>query len=338
MGKLWQATFGSIPLFPAQRQREDPDLAQVDAAIDQLIDASDPRLRLVRHYQHRLRPVMQQALAHVDQLVERIPGALPVCAQAFSADPRVKAFFSNIDHLHKVYCNSRALQEFFSSPEFSCSDECYALLCMNRDERHVLGMGLENDQLRQDVKQTLVSFASHQLLSPAPDEQQARASLHHCLMQGLLRQAGSGLSDGIKQRRQLRLQQHQLHSHLRALQAGGGDDAAEPAQRRQQRRETRQQLQAVEQQLAELERQLGDINGHLDVLIEGLQQAPETIRIDSCPMRLSATNVKLDPQRDDDGTMLDLAEVHLGQEPPRVVSLTRYPRSEFHPGGSETLQ
>ena len=326
MGALWQATFGSIPHFPAPHRQADPELVRTDAAIDQLIDTSDPRLRLVRHYRRRLRPPMQQALAHVDQLVEHIPGSLSVCAQAFSTDPRVKAFFSNIDHLRQVYGSSRPLRDFFGSPEFSGSGECYALLCMSRDERHVLGIGLENDQLRQDVPQTLVSFAGHQLLSPAADEPHARDSLHHCLLQGLLRQAGSGLIDGIQQRRQLRLQRRQLYSRLRALQASGGN-----AERRQQQTNTRRQLDSVEQQLTALEQQLGDINGHLDVLTEGLQRAPANVRVDSCPLRLSATNVKLDPQQDHDGTLLDLAEVHLGQEAPRVVSLTRYPRSEFQP-------
>ena len=333
MGTLWQAAFGSIPHFPISHRETDPDRARSDAAIDQLIDASDPRLRLVRHYRRRLRPPMQQALTHVDQLVERIPGSLSVCAQAFSADPKIKAFFSNVDQLRQVYCSSRPLREFFTSPEFADNGECHALLCMSRDERRVLGIGLENDQLRQDVPQTLVSFAGHQLLSPAADEQHARDSLHHCLLQGLLRQAGSGLTDGIQQRRQLRLQRQQLHSRLRALQASTRSDTATPAKRRQQQTETRQQLEAIEQQLAAMELQLGDINGHLDVLIDGLQQAPANIRVDNCPLRLSATNVKLDPQRDHDGTLLDLAEVHLGQEAPKIVSLTRYPRSEFQPAG-----
>ena len=332
MGKLWQATFGSIPPR-ATRHRPPPDPARSDAAIDQLIDRSDPRLRLVRHYRRRLRPAMQQALAHIDQLVARIPGAFPVCAQAFSADPRVKAFFSNIDHLRQVYCSSRELHDFFTNPAFSQSSECYALLCMNRDERHVFGIGLENDQIRQDVPQTRVSFVGHQLLSAAPDEPQLRISLRHCLLQGLLQQAGNTLSGGIEQRRRLRLQQRQLHSHLRALQVSSASDSLQRARRQQQQADSRRQLQSVEQQLTALERQLGDINRHLEVLIEGLRQAPRQIRVAHCPLRLTATNVKRDPQHDQDGTLLDLTEVYLGQEAPRIVSLTRYPRSEFQPAG-----
>jgi len=324
MENLWQTAFGSIPHFlhgPSASDRADQQ--RVNDTIDRLVDDSDPRLHLISSYRRQLRGPMEAALNHVNKLVECIPGPVEVCARAFSSDPQVTAFFTNVDELRRVYCNSEAIRNFFAAPEFGDADECHALLCMARDEKKVFGVGLEGDSVRREIPQTLVNFGGHQLLSPSPDEDRARQTLHHCLLSALLKQAGSGLVSGIGKRRALQSRQHQLHNHLRALQQRPDTE--------QQLAETGEALAAVEQDLKQLQSSLGDINGHLKTLIQGLEQAPDVIRIENCDLRISRTHVKLDLDQKRDGILLSLAEVHLGQEPPKIVSLTRYPRNEFHP-------
>lgn len=324
MENLWQTAFNSIPHFLHGTTGSDrADQERVNDTIDRLVDDSDPRLRLVSSYRRQLRGPMKTALAHVDKLIERIPGPVEVCARAFSSDPQVTAFFTNVDELRRVYCNSEAIRNFFTTPEFGDADECHALLCMARDEKQVFGVGLEGGSIRREIPQTLVNFGDHQLLSPSPNEQCARQTLHRCLLGALLRQAGSGLVSGIGKRRALQSQQHQLHNHLRALQQRPGTE--------QQQAETSKALAVVEQDLKALQSSLGDINGHLRTLIQGLEQAPDAIHVDNCDLRISRTHVKLDLEQKHDGILLSLAEVHLGHEPPKVVSLTRYPRNEFHP-------
>jgi chromosome segregation ATPase len=178
------------------------------------------------------------------------------------------------------------------------------------------------------VPQTLVSFGHHQLLSPSPDETSARQTLQNCLLSALLKQAGSNLVDGIGRRRALQARQQQQGSHLRALERQ--QDSGSHGEKSQQELNTaRQSLQATEGDLSELKTHLADVNDHLTTLIEGLEQAPESIRINTCDLNISRTNVKLSPENQHDGIRLNLAEVCLGDTPPRVVSLTRYPRTEF---------
>jgi len=327
MENLWQAAFDGIPHLLFGNGNDNAAKQRADSAIDRLVDDSDPRLRLVHNYQRQLRPAMEHALAHVNKLVDHIPDSLEVCARTFSADPCVAAFFTNIKELQQLYCSSPAVRQFFEQRENGISDECHALLCMVKDEKHVFGIGLENDHLRRDVPQTLVNFSHHQLLSPSPDEQSARQSLRNCLLQGLLKQAGSPLVDGIGQRRALLSRQQQLHSHLRALE----HQQPASADIGKQRADTQRALQQTEQELRQLSTHLHDINDHMKTLIKGLEQAPDSIRINHCDLSISHTNVKLDPAHGNDGIHLNLAEVRLGDDTPKVVSLNRYPRTEFKP-------
>lgn len=332
MGNLWQAAFANLRLFTGT----DADKAasrRLDTTIDRLIDDTDPRLRVVHNYHRRLRPAMETALDYIACLVDRIPGPLEVCAKAYSDDPRVKAFFANIDDLHRVYSNSRLVGEFFGSVDNLDTPECHALLCMHKDEKHRFGIGLVGDKVRKDVPQTLVSFGDHQILSPARDEHSARQVLQDCLLSGLLKQARDPLLAECELRNFAEDRQRRLRSHLRALQRQQAmtDDQASL---NTEMDATIKELSKIEHQLDCLHGEIGSLDDHLNRLVDGLERAPEQIQVKECVLHLSDTHLLLNEQSQQHGITVPLAEVKLGDEPARVVSLTRYPRKEFLPVAS----
>lgn len=334
MGNLWQSAFASFLHWNFVDVKVDEDSSrQLKQAIEQLVDDSDPRLRVVRRYDERLRPAMQQALEYIDQLVNKIPKPVEVCARSFTEDPRIKAFFTNVDELHQIYSNSQSVRAFFDAVENLDAPECHALLCMHKNERRGFGVGLVGDQVRRDVAQVRVSFADHQILTPAPTESSARLTLRNCLLHSLLDKARDALAKKRQEQASALERRRQIHSHLRALEQERPDsgDAAAVREFERELGDKQRQLHQLDADLADLHRCLGDLDGHLQLLTAGLEQAPAFIRVEKCDLRINQTHLVLDPESDENGFDIPLAEVHLGDEPPRVVSLTRYPRDEFRP-------
>jgi len=334
MGNLWQSAFANFRLFTgADANPDEAASRQIDLAIERLIDETDPRLRVVHNYHRLLHPAMESALNYIDGLVDKIPGPLDVCARAYSDDPRVKAFFANINDLHRVYSSSRQVGEFFDSLDNLDTPECHALLCMRKEEKHRFGVGLIGDKVRKDVPQTLVSFGDHQILSPARDERSARRVLQDCLLSGLLKQARDPLVEERDLRDTAEDRQRRVGSHLRALQrqlVAHSDNTS----LNDEIIAAKQELLEIEQQLDCLQGEIGSLDDHLDRLVDGLERAPEQIQVEKCVLHLSNTHVLLDGQSEQQGFKVPLAEVKLGREPARVVSLTRYPRDEFIPSTS----
>jgi septal ring factor EnvC (AmiA/AmiB activator) len=204
---------------------------------------------------------------------------------------------------------------------------------MRKEEKHRFGVGLIGDKVRKDIPQTLVSFGDHQILSPARDEHSARRVLQDCLLSGLLKQARDPLVEERELRDTAEDRQRRVRSRLGALQrqlAANSDDA----DINDEISAAQQELQEIEQQLDCLQGEIGNLDDHLERLVDGLERAPEQIQVEKCVLHLSNTHVLLDGQSEQQGIKVPLAEVKLGREPARVVSLTRYPRDEFKPSAT----
>ena len=323
MNNLWQATFSDVVgwLMPASTH-DDP----IEQAIDQLIDRSNPHLRALGNVQRVLRPPMQRAHDYVTSLVGEIPGPTDICTNSYTRDPLVNTFFATVDDLHQVFSASDALRTFFAAPEHAGCNNCLALLCMQLHEKKVFGIEMDGDVLRRDVPQTLVSFDDHQILAPAEKEEELRRGLHRCMLDGLMNHARERLSSGQQRQRQLRDEHRMLSSRLRVLERHEASHANSPDSTSSA--DTRRQLATIDAELAQLRHCCGDLGAQLRALAQALDQAHEQVRIEHRQLRLSPTLVKLDANSDSRSRLLSLSEVRLGNEPPRVVTLTRYPRDE----------
>ena len=83
-----------------------PDSGFLTQAIERVVDETSPRLRAIPGYRRRLEGPVTDAFLYIDELVEHMPGSFLCSRSAFSADPRVKAFFVN--HVTYRKCSARA--------------------------------------------------------------------------------------------------------------------------------------------------------------------------------------------------------------------------------------
>ena len=166
---------GWLSKFLTSRHRQDDPA--VLAAVEQAVDGTDPRLRVVSRYQAKLLGSVSRALDYAGKLASQVPGPIGMNRQAFRTDPRVRAFFGSADSLQRVFSGSRELRAFFNDENNFDVDEGYALLIMQREEKTTFGVELKGDIIRRDVRQVVVNFSGHHLVAPAATEAEARAQI-----------------------------------------------------------------------------------------------------------------------------------------------------------------
>ena len=153
-------------------------------AIEHVVDETDTRIRAVPRYTQRLREPVEEVFQLVDDLVEGIPPPVSCRRSTYTQDDRVRALFAGPDHLQKVFSESENVRSYFD--ENAVNEDCWALLCMQKDESTRTGMAQVNGKVVRDVLQTVVSFTDHQLMSPGQSEEDARCALKSCIFNSLL--------------------------------------------------------------------------------------------------------------------------------------------------------
>jgi hypothetical protein len=304
--------------------------AEVLSTVENVIDATDSRIRLISGYRKQLHRLVQNALEFTDTLVEQIPGAIEVGRRTFVADPYVNAFFVNVSDLHSIFRHSSEIRDFEDEHRLDEVPHCYALLCMRKSEKTIMGMELAGDVLRRDVQQVAVSFSDHRIYSPAPSEPETRQGLKQCLFGGLVTNALERIMQQKLVSHRLQTERQLLHTRLRHLQQtlkqadhNGRDRAALTGS-----------VNDIERQLASIENQLMDTRPATP--LESLQQVitvfsrpEEFVRLQQSSLRLDKMGIKLCEDSRQRCNRLNLTEVIIGDQLPRVVTLAKFPRDEL---------
>lgn len=296
--------FGGQPMDLEQQ-------SQLTQAVEHVVDETYGRLRLIPGYAQRLREPVQNTFRHIDALVEAIPEAVLCCRDTFVSDPRVNAFFATPAHVREVFSHSREVRDLFQ--ERPDADECWALLCMHKEEHSQLGMELSGDAVRREVMQTGVSFTDHQVLSPGATEEDARQALKCCIFDSLLaymrRKAGHAKENllDLEHRRRILQGRMRSSSDLDELQ---------------------RQIDEIDTSLAGVDLRLMTLEDHL-IFIEGVLQQPELyVSRQDGSLRLDRMGIR---RNDGSGQELYLTEIHVACHGPRIAALVRFPRKELLP-------
>ena len=303
--------------------------ADVLTAVESVVDDTDIKIRLVSGYKKKLQGTIRDALDFADDLVSRIPAPIEVSSSTFASDPYVNAFFTNVTDLQSIFSHSSEVQDYMEA----CHDihtNCCALLCMHRTEKTVMGMELSGDMLNRDVMQTAVSFSDHRVYSPAPSEPESREGLKKCLFQGLVTKA-------LEQIVQLRLANHELQSSRQMLHA----------RLRRQRQELRDVSQAsrtgvdIQQDIEKTGLELRKTEEQmlhtpaltpqalLGQVMDVFSKPDDFVRIRKFQLRLNKMGIKISNDSSQPANKLDLTEVIIGNDSPRVVTLATFPRKEL---------
>ena len=313
----------------ARRQAEQQEEAAILAAIDRVVEAADPRIKLVSRYQQKLRQAVKHALQYIDELVVQIPGPIEINRKTWLTDPYVNAFFATADEVQTVFSRTPELRRFFEQHR---PTECYAGLAMTRHERKVLGMQLSGDVIQREVPQLTVSFVKHRLGIPAATETETRMEMKRLALNFLVTQALQRILSWRTQRENLQKEQQILQLKIRILQTK--QRSLESLSHEGE--DTTSQLKSFQQKLAENKENLQEVNVHIDELDDYvdhlndiLGHAEDYLAIDRISMKLNRLGVKLEQNSTELGSDLDLPEFVGGNQIRRIIALVKYPREEM---------
>jgi hypothetical protein len=130
-------------------------------------------------------------------LVASLPPAQQIDQKSFATAQNINRFFVNPGEMQETFSRSHELQKFFADSLIAGVDEVYCLLFMYKQEKSVLGMGVENNLLLRDLQKTSVNFFGHRVTASSVDESQLRSSLKRLLFDRMSAYIRSELSGEV---------------------------------------------------------------------------------------------------------------------------------------------
>lgn len=307
------------------------DNGRLRAAVDKVIEGTDPRLKAMSGARERLAPAVEHALAFVQQAVAKLPPAIELTPANWSASPLLHAMFTRPADITDALAMSGDVRDFMKTPAAATMDTFYGVLAATHVERKVLGSAMEGEMLRQDVAQTTVSFADLRIAGFAATEAEIRIMLEDFAIEQLVLAALRDIAEDRQRSDQLSAYRQLLRTRLRLLEQGEAGSLLEsmPGPDTDIAR-LRSQLAANEAELNELKTGSGTLDGMLEPVLSALHGAEEIIRPHVLRIRLNAMNIVA---RDDEPNAADIALAEFctsnPERPRRVGALIRFARSDF---------
>jgi hypothetical protein len=168
-------------LLGAGRVVDPPGLAD---AVERAVGLVEPLLKQAGGYPDRYRHAVGHALAYAHDLAARVPGPVHIDREAYVRDPLVHALFASADDIHAAMCVSQSMRDYHR--DHPGAGEVYALICMRRGTKAMLGMEMDAGILRRDVPQQAVYFTDHTLADPGTTEAEARERIAQGLFDSLV--------------------------------------------------------------------------------------------------------------------------------------------------------
>jgi len=311
----------------------DADQALVDATIEAIVDAVDPRIRSDRHYRKALEPGVRRTIAHMRAIAQHLPAPIALSPARWQGEPLLRAGFARPDDVRALLGRSRELYRFFDANP-RCA-EAHALLAMRREERSVLAPALVGGELRQDVAQVAVSFDRHRLHAPAAEAAACRREVGAGLLRRLAALAverSLGTERRVKDLEErkgilatrLRMLQLRRDGIQRAFEEAAEDPAVEIAQLEKALQGTLDEFIAEKASLKTLE---GVIDG-----VRRIFEAPENVLgLETVALRLSGTGYKVEAGSSEAATDLALQELFIGENLRGVIAFVRCARQDLPP-------
>lgn len=308
--------------------------SQVKRAIERVVDAANPRLRALPGYGRKLFDAVARSLEYCAELTERIPGPVTLERESWSQDPAVNALFASHDRLRRCI-TSPAVRAYVKETALETGD-CFGILLAMPEVRTQLGTELFGDAIQRDVRQTVVSFADHELLLPAADPGHVREQIKDAILDVLVEIATRDIAEQegriaeLENRlRIVRIKQKAVSPMGRGIDFLGSDSGTRLAD-----------YEAASGRIRELERDLADARVGLTSLDDYLERLKVTLLHPERHLSIKVERTRLDrmnvvrTEGEDGaggGTEIELARGYRGDRAGRVLLLVRFPRAELIP-------
>lgn len=315
-------------LFGSKVRSEDDE--RLKAAVERVIEGTDPRIRSLDKARERLAPAVAHALTYVHELVGSVPSCIEISPGIWPHSPLLRAMFVRPADVANTLSNSTDLREFLASPQAVGMDMIYCVLAATRVERTMIGAALDGDLLRQDVVQKTVGFSDFRLAGFSPSEALLHERIKDIALEGLLLAALREIAENRQRGEQLETYRQLLLTRLRLMeQSGAGLDAMFRSNSWQGRdlARLRQQLAENEAELALLKSAGCGLDAALESVIGALRNAESVIRPQQVSLRLNSMNILVGADVADAAT-IELIEFSSGKSeyPRRVAFPVSFPR------------
>lgn len=327
--RLLQSLFSTTP---DSAGKFDPAL--IRAAIERVVDGTDPRLRMVRHYRKKLWTAVERSIEYVTELVDALPPPVEIRSHSFMTDPRLRALFTSTRHLQEILSFGNELHHYRQRIGGLPTD-LYAMLRTERIEKTVLGITLEGNMIRRDVPQITVNFHNHHVAFPAGSETKTRREVKKRAFDYLIETALDRLVAVRTQKQQLEQQQRQLLQRKIKLLRGANTaleplldphtaDLSTPAS-------IDKRLREIEVELGRIRADSATLDDHLAKVVVTLREPEKHLRLDRVSMTLDHMNIKADKNSSRNTSMLTFDDVLLGKGRRITAMFIRFPSDEILP-------
>ena len=257
------------------RAAADPEVA---AALDYVVERTDPRLKLAGSYRKALAKPAGRALEFARALVAQLPAPIPLRAQSWSSEPRLRAFFAAARDIGEILGRGTGVREYFDAGR----DEGFAILRMTRKTQRVLTQALQGEVVHTDVARTSVSFTDHSVSSPCTSVEALRVDLERRALDFITERAAARLAALDADRKALEQQRDVLKARIRL--AGRSGQGLEPSADGETLAAS---LKKCEGRLAEL---AGDLSDRVTLVAETLAEPEKQLALAVHTLRLDQMN------------------------------------------------
>jgi len=311
-----------------------PEGVAIQAAIEQLVEAVDPRIRFIRGYQKKLRPGVEAALKYARDIVARIPGPFALDTETWRREPVVNAAFARADELPAAVSRSVEVREFFEQGAGKYSPECFALFGMQRQERRIFGKALVGELIQSDVVQTTVSFADYRLIVPATTLDELKLAIERRAFHHLVEEAIDQVAKALERKRGLEEQRAVLRLKLKlmARQRQGLHGLVEAEPHADQKAEDLQkELAEVEARFCKLHITLTNLENYMPHLNKVLGHPEQYLSLQEVSLRLNRMNILVTAPTKEPAQELSLTEATLRDGRSFVLLLVTCARDQLRP-------
>lgn len=244
----------------------------VQRATERVVDATDPRIRILSSYARKMRPAVVHAIDCAVRLVNDLAAPVPMSG-ADGDGPIVDALFASRDSMRQVIACDGACRDF-AETNAPVAEPVIALLLAKYSQKNTFGYDLVDDRTVADAPLTVVSFDEHRLIGLATREAETRRLLQLRAFDYLLGIALAEISEIREQRQDLQARKKLLKAKLDIVARGGGL-LDEP--RLAERRELQQKMERIEAALAEAGADDSVLQRNLDAVIAALAGAEQRL-------------------------------------------------------------
>ena len=271
------------------RRREKENEESISEAVETIIEGTGSRIGGAERYRRRLRSSARGLLHYINELISRLPAAIEVSQTSIQTNPLVKVLFKDCDGMRNLFCQNSDVQSLLDSRAPKGHPEIYALLQLSGSWGQLMAGEVEPRNGRPAGRENYIDFHGHTLIAPQISEDGVRKALQKILFEYIV---------------------NYLSEYMQLIRDGKLDEALHKS--------LPVDCKGIENPAT-----------YLDILEWILSMPRDLIRLQSNMLEIDSKGIRLPADMEYTNRQLWLNELEIGNNPPKVLTIVRYPTEEI---------